>query len=592
MKTCNGDLLEQQRSERFKMENSKNKTANKSDIIIKHHTTKELLNEKTLKTASQLNEAETMLLIHKLEVHQIALELQNEELIKARLVAQDSSEKLTELYDFAPSGYFTLSKKGEIIQLNLCGSKMLGEERLCLKNKLFGIYLSNDTKSIFNLFLKKVFKSNAKESCKVTLLAVYNNPVYVYLTGIATENSNQCMVTVIDITELRLAELALIRAKEKSEESDRLKSAFLANMSHEIRTPMNGILGFTELLKKPQLTVEKQQKYIDMIEKGGLRMLNILNDLIDISKIESGQTQVTISTCNVNDKIEYIYSFFKPEVESKGMQIFYQNSLPAEKAFIETDREKILGILTNLIKNAIKYSDKGTIEFGYTLKPLRKPVKLVFFVKDTGRGIPKDKQKVIFDRFIQANSDDKRVFQGTGLGLAISKAYVEMLGGKIWVESESGKGSCFFFTIPYNNIPKVTTQNLKVIAIAVAEKKIKQLKILIAEDDASSAILQAEIVNQYCSEVSYARTGVETIDVCRSNPALDLVMMDFQMPEMNGYEATRHIRQFNKSIVIIAQTAYVLKGDREKAIAAGCNDYIAKPYNQASLINIIKKHFN
>lgn len=210
-----------------------------------------------------------------------------------------------------------------------------------------------------------------------------------------------------------------------------------------------------------------------MIEQGGARMLSIINDLIDISKIESGQKHVSISACNVNEQIEYMYTFFKPEVEKKGMQIFFQNSLSAKDAVIETDSEKILAILSNLINNAIKYSDKGTIEFGYNVKKVDKPaimtdidhvdlmnkklldkvpgepVELEFFVKDTGLGIPKDKLKVIFDRFIQAYNDETRVFQGAGLGLAISKAYVEMLGGKIWVESQTGIGSSFFF---YNSL--------------------------------------------------------------------------------------------------------------------------------------------
>ena len=246
--------------------------------------------------------------------------------------------------------------------------------------------------------------------------------------------------------ELRQTNIELMKAKEKAEESDLLKSAFFSNMSHEIRTPMNGILGFADLLKQPELTGEKQQAYISMIEKGGLRMLNIINDLIDISKIESGQSEVLVSECNVNEQIEYIYTIFKPEVERKGMQIFLKSSLPAQEAIIQTDCEKFCAILTNLIKNAIKYSDKGFIEIGYNLKNNF----LNFFVKDTGIGIPIDRQKAIFDRFVQADVVDIRSYQGAGLGLSITKAYLEMLGGEIWVESEEGKGSTFYFSIPYN----------------------------------------------------------------------------------------------------------------------------------------------
>jgi len=292
----------------------------------------------------------------------------------------------------------------------------------------------------------------------------------------------------IDITEQKKLTIDLIAAKEKAEESDRLKSAFLANMSHEIRTPMNGILGFADLLKEPELTGEERQEYIGIIEKSGARMLNIINDLIDISKVESGQMEISISETNVNEQIEYIYTFFKPEVERKGLQIFFQNGLPTKEAVIETDREKLYAIFTNLVKNAIKYSVTGTIEFGYTLKDKN----LVFFIKDTGIGIPDDKKEVIFDRFIQADISDKKAFQGAGLGLAISKAYVEMLGGKIWVESEEGKGSTFYFTIPYNAEQEEIIVIKNVVSQDEEENQIKnlQLKMEIAEQEKATTALR------------------------------------------------------------------------------------------------------
>ncbi len=240
----------------------------------------------------------------------------------------------------------------------------------------------------------------------------------------------------------------LVTAKNQAEESDRLKSAFLANMSHEIRTPMNGILGFAELLKEPQLSDEQQQKYINVIEKSGQRMLNIINDIVDISRIESGLMDVSLKESNINEQLEYIYTFFKPQVEDKGMQLELSEQLPAGKAAVVTDREKLFAVLTNLVKNAIKYSQKGTIEFGCNFTATQGRSSLRFFVKDTGIGIPKDRQRAIFERFVQADIEDMEARQGAGLGLAISKAYVEMLGGEIWVESEEGKGSVFCFTLP------------------------------------------------------------------------------------------------------------------------------------------------
>ena len=378
----------------------------------------------------------------------------------------------------------------------------------------------------------------------------------------------------------------LKQAKEKAEESDRLKSAFLANMSHEIRTPMNGILGFAELLKEPDLTGDEQQEYISIIERSGARMLNIINDIVEISKIESGLMEVNVKETNVNEQIEYIYTFFKPEVENKGMKLSFKNGLTSKEAIFKTDREKLYAVLINLVKNAIKYSDKGSIELGYE----KKGNYLQFFVKDSGIGIPKDKLEAVFNRFVQVDMGDKRAFQGAGLGLSISKAYVEMLGGKIWAESETGNGSVFYFTLSCNS-----EEEKKDAKIVTSESKKgnqkKRLKILIAEDDELSAVLLSRTIKIFAKEVIRVHSGKEAVEVCRNHPDIDLVMMDIQMPEMDGYEATKQIRQFNAKIIIIAQTAFALSHDREKSLEAGCNDYISKPFNHAVLTKLMKIHF-
>ncbi len=239
----------------------------------------------------------------------------------------------------------------------------------------------------------------------------------------------------------------LIKQKENAIKSDKLKSAFLANMSHEIRTPMNGILGFSELLKNPDLPGQKQQQYVEMIEKSGHRMLSIINNIIDISKIEAGLTKMVLTETDINKQLDYIYMSLKSEVEAKGMKLVYSKVLTAKESIIKTDREKLIDILTVLIKNAIKYSKKGEIEFGN----IKKSNHLEFYVKDTGIGIPKDRQNSIFERFIQADIKNTEAIHGAGLGLAITKSYVTMLGGKIWVKSEEGIGSTFYFTLPYNS---------------------------------------------------------------------------------------------------------------------------------------------
>jgi len=396
--------------------------------------------------------------------------------------------------------------------------------------------------------------------------------------------------TVQDITERKEIETELIVAKEKAEESDRLKSAFLANMSHEIRTPMNSILGFAELLKEMDLVSDKQQKYITIIEKSGERMLNIINDIIDISKIESGTTEVNMREMNINNILNYILEFFQPEAESKGLNLVLKNTIPHNKANITTDSEKVSAIIINLIKNAIKYTKKGTIEFGCNYNEIQNVSFLEFSVKDTGIGIAKDRQKVVFERFIQADIEDREARQGAGLGLSISKAYTEMLNGKIWVESEENKGSTFYFTIPC-----IVNDNKEVDIISKPkiEKNIPDLnlKILIAEDDYSSRELISIILKDYTREVQIAKTGKEAVELCRNNPDIDLIFMDIQMSDLNGYKATQQIRTFNKDVVIIAQTAYGLSGDREKALDAGCNDYIAKPLRKEKILQLLTTYF-
>jgi len=524
----------------------------------------------------------------------------------AKLKLDESERRLSQVLESGNIVSLLLNKDGSIKYCNNYFLQITGyAKNEVIDKNWFEMFIPNNIKDeIYQVFSDNINTKNITPNYENLILTKSKEQLYIswYNTKLHSDSNDVIGAACIGVNitnskdyerkleeknnEYKQINIKLIEAKEKAEESERLKSAFLANMSHEIRTPMNGILDFSELLKEPNLKGEQQQEYIKRIEKAGARMLNILNDIIDISKLDSGQMEVNIKESNVIEQIEFIYNFFKPEVEKKGLKFLLKNKLHSNEAAILTDKEKIFAILTNLIKNAIKYTNEGTIEFGCE----KKGKYLQFLVKDTGIGIPKDKQEAIFERFLQADIQDKMARQGAGLGLSISKAYTEMLGGKIWVESEKGIGSTFYFTLPHNAEPEEKNVIGKVVLAEDKDNKIKNLKILIAEDDETSEMFISIIVKEFSQKVIKARTGIEAVEMCHKNPDIDLILLDIQMPDLNGYEASRQIRQFNKDVIIIAQTAFGLKGDREKAIEAGCNDYISKPIKKDILRSIIQKH--
>ncbi len=384
-------------------------------------------------------------------------------------------------------------------------------------------------------------------------------------------------------SQLRKINEELKAAKEKAEESDRLKSAFLANMSHEIRTPMNGILGFAELLQDPHLTDKEAQEFISLIRISGKRMLNIINDLIDISKVESGMASVSTSAVEINDQIDFLYNFFRPEAESKGLELQFHKGLMNARSRIITDKEKIIAILTNLIKNAIKFSVSGIIEFGYSLKDEH----LEFFVKDQGIGIPAEKQQAVFERFVQADNSLTSNYEGAGLGLSISKAYVDMLGGNIRLSSRPGSGTSFCFTIPYTPIaaeePIPAEQNRN------ARSDYGTFNVLAADDDTISLKLLEKILVPLGGKVITAVSGAQAVELCRKHHDLKIIFMDVRMSGTDGLTATSEIRKFNRDVIIIAQTANALPGDRDAALKAGCDDYVAKPLNKDKITSVLDK---
>jgi PAS domain S-box-containing protein len=386
-----------------------------------------------------------------------------------------------------------------------------------------------------------------------------------------------------DITEKKRNREELIRAKLKAEESDRLKSAFLANMSHEIRTPMNGILGFINLLDSPDLEKELQKDYIDIVKKSGKRLLDTINDIIEVSKIEQGQIEVSKADSDVEEIMQYQYSFFQLQALEKGLHLKLESHLTGDKAFVHTDAHKLNSILGNLLRNAIKFTSGGSVTFGNYIENNN----LVFYVMDTGKGIPADRKEAIFQRFVHADMSLTRAHEGSGLGLSISKAYTEVMGGKIWVESAIDKGSTFFFTIPYHKaVVQFEALNKPSELHPFSEMK----TILVAEDDDFSFMFFDSVLSTHNYNILRAPDGQAAIDIYSSTPDVSLILMDIKMPVMDGLTATREIRKTGSMVPVIAQTAYALAGDKEKALEAGCNDYLTKPVKAEDLVKTIEKY--
>ncbi len=393
--------------------------------------------------------------------------------------------------------------------------------------------------------------------------------------------------------ELEKANKELIQAKFKAEESDRLKTAFLANMSHEIRTPMNGIMGFAQLLRRKNLKKEKVNKYVEVIEDRGKHLLRIINDIVDVSKIESNQLEIVHNPLSVNDLMDKIKEFAVEEIKWSNKKDKLKFSLVNDPGLkdlvILSDNTRLFQVLSNLLTNAIKFTLKGTIECG--CKKNEADNALFFWVKDNGIGISKADQQIIFERFRQKDDTTTKRFGGAGLGLAISKSLVELLNGNIWVESDIGKGAAFYFSIPLI-INNTNLYNEFIPAEDDVRINWKELKILVVEDDVKSYEYLREAFEPMGVKIIHSENGKDAIDVCLKEKDLDMVLMDIQLPQKNGYDATKAIREFNKKVPIIAQTAFAMTEDRDKAIQAGCNDYIAKPIDIEHLMQMFKRYGN
>lgn len=406
-------------------------------------------------------------------------------------------------------------------------------------------------------------------------------PVQISLSKTSWNGNNVLVAIIRDFTERKKFEQEIIEAKEKAKESDKLKSAFLANMSHEIRTPMNGIIGFSNLLTEEDLPSEKRNFYSKLIVDNSNQLLNIVNDIMDISMIESNTIKINISEVNINEVIDELYELFNCQDKDINIKLESYKPLSNKECLILTDKSRLNQILSNLLNNAFKFTHKGNISFGYKINNH----KIEFYVSDTGIGISIDQHKKIFERFRQADLDYTRKYGGTGLGLSLSKRLIELLGGEIWLKSKINEGTSFYFTIPYK-----TPQSY--VDIQVNESintEFNQLNILIAEDEEVNFLFLKELLSEKGANILWAKNGEEAVDMCKNNK-INLILMDIKMPIMNGFDAASKIKSIYPKLPIIAQTAYAMSDDHEKAMQSGCDAYISKPIIMDDLITLISKH--
>jgi len=388
--------------------------------------------------------------------------------------------------------------------------------------------------------------------------------------------------------ELKQLNEELYFAKEKAEESDRLKTKFLNNMSHEVRTPMNGIIGFSEMLDNENITEEKRMYYSKIIRNSSYQLLRIINDILEISTLETRQEKVKEEQLSLNDFLMELFEVFNIKSKEQNIPLRINHTAADQQHVIITDKSKLHKILSNLLHNAIKFTPEGSIEIGYIVKDN----KLTFYVKDTGIGISPENKEFIFERFAQEEKEISQEHGGLGLGLSIAKENARLLEGTITVESEKGKGSTFFVTIPYKPAPmhkKVLEGEDVSIELSGREK----FTILIAEDEEINylyfeSLFEQELNGNYT--LIHAKNGKEAVDVCIQNDHIDVVLMDLKMPVMNGFEATEKIKSILPNLPVIAQTAYSTESDRIKALDHGCDDFISKPLKKNEVINLLRRY--
>lgn len=369
-------------------------------------------------------------------------------------------------------------------------------------------------------------------------------------------------------------------AKERAEESDHMKSAFIQNMSHEIRTPLNAVMGFANMLGEDNLSKEKQQQFTGIIQNSSSQLLAIVNDILTISALESKKEKLNNEKVQLNQLLNELHSIFNNKINKNKLSLSISNGLDDASSEIYTDKTKLTQILTNLLSNAIKFTEEGFVNLGYVYKNQC----IEFFVKDSGIGIEKHLQEEVFGRFKQGDSSTSKKYGGTGLGLAISKALTELLGGKIWLDSFPGKGTTFYFTIPYKPVDQHITNK------AHEPNLNAPITLLVAEDDPHNFMLIQELLKKTQVRIIHAKNGIEAVEACKNSKDISVVLMDINMPEMNGIAALSIIKEIKADLPVIAYTAYANPREKSRILKHGFDDYLEKPFKKEKLLQLLMQH--
>ena len=390
-----------------------------------------------------------------------------------------------------------------------------------------------------------------------------------------------------DMLERNVDERAreLLLAKEKAEYADKLKTSFLANMSHEIRTPLNAIMGFLNLYYEEGYTIEEREAFRSYIEKSSKDLIQIIDDILDISRIEANKLMISNTVCDLDNLLSELYSFYQKGVIKSKMKVELIYEQPKVLATILTDPLRLRQILINLIDNALKFTEIGSVTFGYESKKDT----ILFYVKDTGIGISEDNKKIIFDSFTRVENHKRKLYHGTGIGLTLAKKLTELLGGRIWVESQMEKGSQFYFTLPKKIAHQAETLQQEAQEAAFNQIDLKKLTILIAEDEESNFFYLNQLLKFTGATIVRAGTGIDANEKIKTNHEINLVLMDIKLPGMDGIEAMKKIKEAHPSMPVIALTAYAMKEDEEMMMKSGFDAYITKPVHGKELLRIIQR---